>query len=71
MKRNMLRQGAAIVMAVLLAMPALPVRAEARKGMAAAAGAEAGYAVEAVSVMEGARNTAELASRAEMPECTE
>ncbi len=61
MKRNMLRQGAAIVMAVLLAMPALPVRAEARKGMAAAAGAEAGYAVEAVSVMEGARNTAELA----------
>ena len=61
MRRNILRQGAAIVMAVLLAMPALPVRAEARKGMAAAAGAEAGYAVEAVSVMEGARNTAELA----------
>lgn len=61
MRRNMLRQGAAIVMAVLLVMPALPVRAQARKGMAAAAGAEAGYAVEAVSVLAGAGNTAEVA----------
>ena len=61
MRRNMLRQGAAIVMAVLLVMPALPVRAQARKGMAAAAGAEAGYAVEAAFDLEGAENAIEAA----------
>lgn len=59
MRRNILRQGAAMVMAVLLAMPALPVRAEERKGMAAAAGAEAGYAVEAAFDLEGAENAIE------------